>query len=650
MKFRLAFVLAAVLIGSTLLAALPAGAVPVERPTEPRCFVPSVEGESLPVLEFENVEAVRSIAIRYDNKWVTTLRAPIAEWTAPRAEMNAPTSYELVLRPGGDRIRCSGVPAIAQLDLGPDNRACSYVDGLDNSIEIWGDFGGVTHVRNQNGWIARLPEGADTFSHAKLTQSQGVLRYRAPKTSRFVDFDCSYEPIVPIRFTNNGEPIARPVDTSLDNANFRADLVGETVLVEDKRTGLTRSYRMSSNNTLVHLSDDGRYLHWFSEGDPEQAEAADLHERRKTTSFATAAPIEPTPAKAVVAKANTVVAENVAVAEVAEVTKVRAQRVVHVSTNGRANGAGFSNTRIHDALLRAKPGTAFEFAPGEHKTIKVSGLRGNPGNPITITAADRNNRPTFIDHSYSGRASIELIEAKHVTISHVNVSESMWGLRIKGSSGIAIDNVVVDDIGQEGIRVLQGSSYVTISNSTIKNTGRRPGHDDDGEPFSLYGEGIYLGTGSDSTDEVHHITIDRNNISRTTAEAIDIKRPVRDVSITNNTIRNIRTATSGAIAIHVEKNYSASKPNIAVNFNTISNISTSSRHRDGVGVVVGSSADVIGNQISNTQHYAVRIDDGGAQGRRMTVNVRDNRFSNSGIRGLSQSNGKAKVNTSNNRS
>lgn len=634
MRARLASLLAVVLVASTLL--LPANAAAgelVERPTEPRCFVPFVGAGNMPVLEFENFENVRTISVRYNDKWVTTLDTPVADWTAPRAELNSATSYELVLWPGGDRIRCSGVPVIAQLDLGPDNRACSYLDGVDDSISIWGDFRGVTHVRNQGSWIARLPNGANTFSHNKLARSQGVLRYRAPGAD-FVDIDCSYEPIVPIRFTNDGEPIARPEDPSLDNANFSAELVGETVLVEDKRTGSTRAYRMSFDNALVHISNDGRYLHWYREGDPQQAEAADLEQLRKTSSFATAAVADAAPAKAAVAA----------------VDKARApQHVVQVSTNGRANGSGFNNTPIRDALSRAKAGTEFQFAPGEHKTIKVSDLRGEPGNPITITAADDNNRPTFTDHSYSGRAGIELIGARNVTISKVDVGNAMWGIRIKGSSGITIDDVVIDDIGQEGIRVLQGSSHVTISTSTITNTGRRPGEDDRGKPYSLFGEGIYLGTGSDPSDEVHHITIDRNEISRTTAEAIDIKRPVRDVAITNNTIRDIRTASSGAIAIHVVKDYSASNPNIAVNFNTISNVSTSSRHRDGVGIVVGSSADVIGNQISNTKHYAIRIDDGGPQGHRMTVNVRDNTFSDSGIRGLFQSSRKAKVNASNNR-
>gem|GEM_PF-5768381 len=302
-------------------------------------------------------------------------------------------------------------------------------------------------------------------------------------------------------------------------------------------------------------------------------------------------------------------------------TTTRAPGTVRVS-NGVANGGGFSNTPVNDAIARAKPGARFEFAGGNHGTIKVSGARGAQGNPIVLTAADSGNRPTFTDNSYTGRAGIELSGSSNVTISNINIRKVMWGIRLEGSSGILIDNVRVEDIGQEGIRVMQRSSYVTIQNSTIKTTGRRTGTAPDGQSYSLFGEGIYLGTGKDSSDEVHHITIKNNDISNTKTEAIDVKQPVHNVTITGNTIHDIRTGTSGAVVVHIEKDYSASNPNIKVSYNTIKNISTNSGFRDGVGIVVGSSAEVIGNNISNTQHYAIRVEDEGSQGNRITVNIR----------------------------
>ena len=225
---------------------------------------------------------------------------------------------------------------------------------------------------------------------------------------------------------------------------------------------------------------------------------------------------------------------------------------------------------------------------------------------------------------------------------------TLWGIRVFGSNNIAIAGVTVDDVGQEGIRVTGRSSHVSITNSSISNTGQRPGNHSSGEPYSHFGEGIYLGTGNDTSDEVHHIEIRNNRISQTGSEAIDIKQPVHDVTISNNTISNIRTATSGAIVLHVQKDWSAANPNVTISNNSISNITTSSPYRDGVGILLGSTATVTGNTITNAQHYAVRIEDGGAQGGNIRVDLRNNTLSGSGVQAIWSAGNKASINQSNN--
>ena len=633
------FGLLAVIVGTLALSVQSAGAEPGDPPDEPRCFVSFGDGDgnTAPTIAFEHVEIAKRISVRYDGSWITTLQTPVDTWSTPVPDAVA-ASFELVLWPGAERVRCSGTSPIAQLDLGPDNRACSYLDESRSAITIWGDFHGTTHVRNQARWLARLPQGSTEFSDDRLAESRALLRYRAPGQPGSIDIECTDEPVETIRFAQSDDAVIGPAETSLNNPNFTATLVGRTALVTDKRTGQTRSYAIAADDTLVHVSSDGRHLLWYRDGNPELTVAADLHER-------TYAPVTTKPAATPAASP---VAARAAEPE-GEPARAPLQ-VVHVSTNGRANGGGFTNARIQNALRQAPAGTAFEFAPGEHQPIRVSNLRGDRDHPIVITAADKNNPPTFTDNSYAGRAGIHLSDSANVTISNIVVRRAMWGIRIDDASvGIHIDAVTIDDIGQEAIRVAERSSYVTISNSTIKNTGRRPGTTDDGTPFSLFGEGIYLGTGKDNRDEVHHITIEGNTISRTTTEAIDIKQPVRDVVVANNTIRDIRTGTSGAIAIHIERDFAATNPNIRISGNTIANISTNSGSRDGVGIVVGSSVDIIGNTIRNTQHYGVRIDDNGSKGHLITANVRDNTISNAGIRAVHQSGDKATVNAANNR-
>lgn len=321
---------------------------------------------------------------------------------------------------------------------------------------------------------------------------------------------------------------------------------------------------------------------------------------------------------------------------------------VTVSNNGRANGGGFSNTPIEDALARANPGTVFAFEPGQHKALKVSSVRGAQGNPIVLTAADKNNRPVFTDGSYTERAGIEVSGSSNVSLVFLDVRKSMWGIRVEGSSGIVVDAARVADIGQEGIRITQRSSWVTIRSSVIAGTGRRSGTAGDGQSYSLFGEGIYIGSGQDSSDSVSNIVISGNDISQTGTEAIDVKIPARDIQISNNVIHDIKTGTSGAIVVHLPDSYVDSNPNIKITNNTISNISTSSGHRDGVGIVVGSSVDIVGNTIRNTAHYGIRIEDSGSQGGKITANIRDNAFASTGQGAIFQSGNKATVNASGN--
>ncbi len=359
-----------------------------------------------------------------------------------------------------------------------------------------------------------------------------------------------------------------------------------------------------------------------------------------TTS--SAAPQSSAPPKTTIAPRTTTTAP------VTTTTAAPVSNVVRVNNGGQANGSGFSNTPIKDALARAKPGMIFEFEPGQHQPLHISSINGAQGNHIVLTAADTRNRPVFSDNSYTERAGIEVSGSSNVTLSYLDVRKSMWGVRVEASSGVVVEAVRVTDIGQEGIRVAQRSSYVTIRNSVVSGTGRRTGTASDGQSYSLFGEGIYVGTGKDASDEVHHIVIAGNDISQTGTEAIDIKAPVNNVEITQNVIHDIQTGTSGAIVIHVSDGYSAASPNIKITNNTISNISTDSQYRDGVGIVLGSSADVIGNTIRNTAHYGIRIEDSGSQGNRITANIRDNSFSSTGQDAIWQSGNSATVNSSGN--
>lgn len=312
--------------------------------------------------------------------------------------------------------------------------------------------------------------------------------------------------------------------------------------------------------------------------------------------------------------------------------------VAAVATSGAVNGAGFSDTPIETALSTAQPGTVFEFAPGSHDLLMVKNASG-----VVITAANPNDPPRFTSNDYTRGAGIEISASNDISISHIMVRRALWGVRVEGSHGIELDGLDISDIGQEGIRVTEQSSDVTIKNSRIFDTGNRPGTHESGDPYSLFGEGIYLGTGRGDHDAVSDVRIINNHISGTSTEAIDVKVPVVDVVIRDNIITDIRTDTSGAIVVHVENDFSAADAGIVIRNNSISNISTSSPYRDGVAIVLGSSAEVTGNSISSTEHHGIRVEDSGPQGGQIVVEVENNHFSSIGLDPVWQAADKATV-------
>lgn len=320
-----------------------------------------------------------------------------------------------------------------------------------------------------------------------------------------------------------------------------------------------------------------------------------------------------------------------------------------VTSDGRIHGGRLDGRSVADGLRSAQPGDVFLVESGDHQPLSLDGVHGASGDPIEIRAADPSRPPTFTSRDYTEFAGVEVINSSHITIAGIRIRTSLWGVRISASSNIALEALNIGDIGQEGVRIMDRSRWVSVRNSVISNTGNRTGTASNGEPFSAFGEGIYVGTGSgDLRDGVEHITIANNEIYDTSSEAIDIKAPSRYIDVLSNTIRDIRTKTSGAIVVHIQEDYSDASPEITISRNVIRNISTDSGYRDGVAIVIGSSAEIVGNSISNTQHYGIRIEDGGAQGGNIRATIRDNSFSGTGLEAVWQASDRASTTVENN--
>jgi parallel beta-helix repeat protein len=160
-----------------------------------------------------------------------------------------------------------------------------------------------------------------------------------------------------------------------------------------------------------------------------------------------------------------------------------------------------------------------------------------------------------------------------------------------GSSHVVLRNLIVHDVGQEGIHVKQNSSFVTVENNVVYNTRKLGG--------CCNGEGIYVGTStSGSLDNTNNVTVRNNTIHDTTDEGIEIKPGTHDCIVEGNTLYATNTLISsaqGAIEIN-ERDASpqtwSGNPSHLVRNNTI--------HDNKAGIRLGTGATAYNNVIWNT--------------------------------------------------
>ena len=273
---------------------------------------------------------------------------------------------------------------------------------------------------------------------------------------------------------------------------------------------------------------------------------------------------------------------------------------------------------LTQALLNASPGDVFVLGGGDYDPVDVSGVNGTSAQPIIIRAVTDANPPVFSTHRYHDgpfNAGIELANSNFVEIHDVHVRHSLWGILVDNSSDIVLDDVDVENIGQEAVRVrAEGNNAISerieIRNSRIGDTGNRP--DDQHGSYIDFGEGIYLGDGnsvSSGGEVVRDVTIERNEIFGTTSEAIDVKATVRDVTIRDNTIYDIDTGTTGAVVIHADgtRNSNGTRvgddPEIVVIGNDIRDVTRrTDRYSIGSAIVTATHAHIENNTIHNVQH------------------------------------------------
>ena len=292
---------------------------------------------------------------------------------------------------------------------------------------------------------------------------------------------------------------------------------------------------------------------------------------------------------------------------------------VYVSPNGNDSNQGTSQSPVGSldrALDLASAGDSIVFTAGTHDALRITGVNGTERNPIRIVGAPGSE---FRSSSYSREAGILVRDSTNIEIVDVNVRHALWGVYIQNSHGIDLLDSDIRDIGQEVVRIKDGSSNILVEGNMIADSGRRTDND------HANGEGVYIGTGTPSNvDHVSNVTVRNNTITRLTDEAIDIKIPSTNVVIEGNTITDINTQTSGAIVVHLNSR-TVGNPNITIEANIVRDVTRSSPYRDGNCIVAVATVEIINNVLHNCQHRGILV-----QGSSGTATIQHNTFIDTG--------------------
>ena len=183
---------------------------------------------------------------------------------------------------------------------------------------------------------------------------------------------------------------------------------------------------------------------------------------------------------------------------------------------------------IPTSIGKLSPGDTLYVKGGTYQdhNIYLTGKSGTESQPITVKAYP-GQTPIIRGSGYTGNRN-RFTNCNYFIFDGFTITNMNQGVFIEGSNNFILRNNKVYDIGQEAVRVYVNSSYVTIDNNIIYDTGK----------YIYNGEGVYIGTADDASpdDNSHHITVKNNLIYNTKDEGIELKSGTHDCIIDNNVI------------------------------------------------------------------------------------------------------------------
>jgi hypothetical protein len=178
-----------------------------------------------------------------------------------------------------------------------------------------------------------------------------------------------------------------------------------------------------------------------------------------------------------------------------------------------------------------QPGGRILLAPGTYTGSFSSDVNGTANGAITITSQNPAN-PAILSGNAIGSGYCLQVTGDYWVIRDLKFTNAQKGIMLDNSNHTLITDVEVYNIGYEGVHFRDGSSYGTIQNSKIRDTGKAN---------AGFGEGVYVGSAQSNTTynpNTHYNTIRNVEFGPgIAAEHIDIKERSIGTVVENSTFR-----------------------------------------------------------------------------------------------------------------
>ena len=220
------------------------------------------------------------------------------------------------------------------------------------------------------------------------------------------------------------------------------------------------------------------------------------------------------------------------------------QKTINVSTA----------TQLSDALSTAKPGDEIVMADGVYKGNFVipNEANGTMSNAITL----RGSRNAILDGATIYTGYVLHLKASYWILKGFSIRNGLKGLMTDEANHNVIDEISVNNIGEEGIHFRRFSSHNILQNAVVSNTGLKTPD---------YGEGVYIGTAVSNWAKSSNGVEDRSDSNmiinnsigpNCTAECIDVKEGSTGGTIKGNKFNStgITGANSGDSWMDVKGN------------------------------------------------------------------------------------------------